>query len=124
MRSAVTNGSKLLLDGSGTSAWSRRYADLIAGHASDMGGPEMLSEAQLSLIRRAATLEVALESLEARLSRGEQISLDEYGRASSHLRRILECLGLSRKQRDLAIDPLDYARSVDRDHLDDEDTES
>jgi hypothetical protein len=39
-------------------------------------------------------------------------------------RRILECLGLSRKQRDLAIDPLDYARSVDRDHLDDEDTES
>jgi hypothetical protein len=61
VRSAVKNGSKLLLDGSGTSAWSRRYADLIAGHASDMGGPEMLSEAQLSLIRRAVTLEVAFD---------------------------------------------------------------
>ena len=96
MRSAVTNGKRLFVEGSGTSAWSRRYADLIAGHVSDLGGRGMLSEAQFSLIRRASAIECELEVLEGRLSRGEQVDLDSYGRGASHLRRILETLGLER----------------------------
>ena len=96
IRSAITNGRKLYLSGDGNSAWSRRYRDLIAGHVSDLGGRDMISEAQLSLIKRASTLELELEQAEGRLSKGEQIDLDCYGRAASHLRRILESLGLER----------------------------
>ena len=99
LRSAVTNGTRLFVEGSMLSAWTRRYADLVAGHCSDYGGRETLSEAQFSLIRRA--IEVELETLEGRLSRGESVNLDHYGRGASHLRRILESLGLERKARNV-----------------------
>jgi hypothetical protein len=100
-RSAVTSGRKLFVEGNPNSAWSRRYHDLVVGHVSDLGGRANLSEAQLSLIRRAASIETELERLDARLSLGEEISLDEYGRAASHLRRLFETLGLSRRPRDV-----------------------
>ena len=96
MRSAVTNGARLFVEGSGTSAWSRRYADLIAGHVSDLGGRDALSEARFSLIRRASAIECELEVLEGRLSRGEPVDLNFFGRGASHLHRILETLGLER----------------------------
>jgi hypothetical protein len=50
VRSAVTSGRKLFVDGDPNSAWARRYHDLAARHASDLGGPAELSEAQISLI--------------------------------------------------------------------------
>jgi hypothetical protein len=101
MRSAVTNGTRLFVEGAELSAWSRRYADLIAGHCSDYGGRVMLSEARLSLIRRASAIECELEVLEGRMSQGAEVNLDHYGRGASHLRRILETLGLERKPRDV-----------------------
>jgi hypothetical protein len=110
IRSAVSNGRRLFVDGDGNSAWSRRYRDLIVGHVSDMGGRDMLSEAQLSLIKRASTLELELEQAEGRLSKGEQIDLDSYGRAASHLRRILESLGLQRRSRDVTPSLADILR--------------
>ena len=58
-RSAVTSGRRLLIGGNPNSAWARRYRDLVAGHASDLGGRSELSEAELSLIRRAAALDPA-----------------------------------------------------------------
>jgi hypothetical protein len=73
MRSAVTNGARLFVEGSGISAWSRRYADLIAGHCSDLGGRMALSEAQFSLIRRASAIECELEVLEGRMSQGAEV---------------------------------------------------
>lgn len=109
-RSAVTSGRKLFVEGNPNSAWSRRYYDLCSHHISDAGGPDLLSEAQLSLIRRAAAIECELERLDARLSQGEAVDLDEYGRAASHLRRLFETLGLERKARDVTPDPLDYGR--------------
>ena len=99
--SAVSNGRRLFVSGDGNSAWARRYRDLIVGHVGDLGGRDMLSEAQLSLIKRASALELELELAEGRLSKGEQIDLDSYGRAASHLRRILESLGLERKPKDI-----------------------
>jgi hypothetical protein len=101
IRSAVSNGRRLFVNGDGNSAWSRRYRDLIVGHISDMGGREMLSEAQLSLIKRASAIELELEQMEGRLSKGEQVDLDTFTRAASHLRRLLETLGLERKARDV-----------------------
>jgi hypothetical protein len=100
-RSAVTSGRKLFIEGDPNSAWSRRYHDLVVGHVNDLGGRAVLSEAQLSLIRRASSIECELERLDARLSWGEEINLDEYGRAASHLRRLFETLGVERKPRDV-----------------------
>src|SRR5262249_24060335 len=93
-RSAVTSGRRLLIGGDPNSAWARRYADLVAGHVSDLGGRDMLSEAQLSLVRRAAALACELEQMEARMSQGQAVNLDSFGRAASHLRRLLEAVGL------------------------------
>ena len=104
-RSAVTNGRRLFVEGDGNSAWSRRYRDLVAGHVSDLGGAPVLSEAQLSLCRRASALECELEQMEGRLSMGEEIDLDVFARAASHLRRLFETLhglGIERKPRTIA----------------------
>jgi hypothetical protein len=100
-RSAVTSGRKLFVDGDPNSAWARRYHDLAARHASDLGGPAELSEAQVSLIRRAAAIECELELMEGRLSRGEEIDIDKFTRSASHLGRIFETLGVERKPRDV-----------------------
>jgi hypothetical protein len=78
--------------------------NLIVAHTTDLGGVAALSEAQRSLVRRAAGLECELEQMEGRLSLGEAVSLDEFGRATSHLRRLLETLGLERKARDVTPD--------------------
>lgn len=103
-RSAVTNGSRDFVDGDGRSPWARRWRDLVALHSSDLGGADALSEAQASLVRRVATIEIELEAQEGKLSKGEQIDLDAYTRAAGHLRRILETLGLKRVPRDVTPD--------------------
>jgi hypothetical protein len=112
-RSAVTSGRKQFVNGDPNSAWARRFHDLVVGHIADAGGRDMISEAQLALCKRAAALECELEQLEGRLSQGEQIDLDAYGRAASHLRRILESLGLDRKPRNVTPPSIEeYARHV------------
>jgi hypothetical protein len=104
-RSAVTSGRKLFVQGDPNSAWARRFHDLVLGHVSDLGGRSNMSEAQFALVKKAAALETETEQLEGRMSLGEEVDLNTYGRAASHLRRILETLGLERKARDaLALD--------------------
>jgi hypothetical protein len=103
-RSAVTSGRKLFVEGDPNSAWARRFHDLVQGHVSDLGGRPIMSEAQFALCKRAAGLECELEQMEGRMSLGEQVDLDRYGRAASHLRRILEVLGLERKARDVTLE--------------------
>jgi hypothetical protein len=107
-RSAVTNGKRQYVDGDGNSAWTRRYADLVRGHMADLGGGDVLSEAEIGLIKRASTLEVELERMEGRLSKGETIDLDLYGRSLNTLRRTLESLGLKRVARDITPDANSY----------------
>ena len=69
-RSAVTNGSQLFAEKlDQRSAWARRFRDLIQLHLLDLGGAEDCSEAQVSLVRRAATLEIELERLEYEFAR-------------------------------------------------------
>ena len=98
-RSAITSGRKLFIAGDPNSEWSRRYHDLIVGHINDLGGRDMLSEAQLSLIRRASSIECELERLDALLSLGQPVDLPAYASCSSHLRRLFEVLGLKRQPR-------------------------
>ena len=85
------------------SPWARRQRDLLALHIQDLGGEEMMSENQLSLCRRASTLEVELEMAEGRLSMGEFTDLDLYNRLVGNLRRVLESIGLERKVRRITL---------------------
>jgi hypothetical protein len=101
-RSAITSGRRAFIEGNPNSAWARRYYDLVAGHVADLGGRPALSEAQFSLVRRAASIECELERLDAALSAGQAVDLDSYGRATSHLRRLFETLGLRRVAHDVS----------------------
>jgi hypothetical protein len=78
-----------------------------------LGGEANTSAAERSLVRRCAVLTVELELLEAKFATvGEASSddLDLYQRTAGNLRRLLEAVGLQRRQRDVTPDPLDYAR--------------
>lgn len=101
-RSAVTSGRKLFVEGDPNSAWSRRYHDLVVSHVSDLGGPDLLSAARMSLIRRVSAIEVELEQMDGQLSMGQPVDLDKYTRAAGHLRRLFETLGLDRVARDVS----------------------
>jgi hypothetical protein len=107
-RSAVTNGKRAFVDGNGNAAWTRRWRDLVLAHEQDLGGADVLSEAQSSLVRRVSTIEIELEQREGMLSKGEPVDLDSYTRAASHLRRILETLGIERRQVDVTPDRDEY----------------
>jgi hypothetical protein len=111
-RSAVTSGRELFIDGNPHSAWSRRFHDLIVGHVSDLGGADLLSEAQNSLIRRCAAMECELERLDAQLSRYEPVDMVRYAQVAGHLRRIFETLGVERKPRDVTPTLEQYLQSL------------
>jgi hypothetical protein len=49
-------------------AWCRRLRDLINAHVSDLGGQDMVSSAEMILVRRAAMLCLQLEMMESRLA--------------------------------------------------------
>src|SRR5690349_14535733 len=89
-RSAVTTGRRQFVVGDGRSAWALRYSDLVQQHVEDLGGAESISSAQLSLARRAATIECHLEDMEGRLSLGDSIDLDLFVRATGALNRVLK----------------------------------
>jgi hypothetical protein len=99
----------------GRSAWIRRCKDVIAAHLSDLGGEENTSSAERSIIRRASTLEIELEMLEAHFATAGQATpheLDLYQRGSSSLRRLLESIGISRRPRNITPPTLDeYLRA-------------
>src|SRR5215470_17143471 len=76
--SAVTNGTRTLIDGNENSQWARRYKDLCLLHVADLGGADSVTEAQISLIRRCAAIEVQLERLEGVMSNGGGVDLDTF----------------------------------------------
>jgi hypothetical protein len=103
-RSAVTNGRTLLPGIDGRGAWARRLRDVLSAHLSDMGGADNVSEAERSLLRRAAILTVELETMEFSFAKSDGTDaemLDLYQRTASSLRRILESVGLGRRMKDV-----------------------
>ena len=99
-RSRVSNGRSLFVERiDGRSNWARRFRDLIELHVTDLGGPDNCSEAQCSLIRRIAALEVELERLECQFAQTAATAdqLDLYQRMANTLRRLLATIGLDRK---------------------------
>jgi hypothetical protein len=116
-RSRVTNGKTLFAAGGDMrSPWARRLRDLIGLHISDLGGIENVSEAERSLVRRAAVLTVELERLEARFAVNEASGddLDLYQRTAGNLRRLLESLGLRRRPREIDLEADDAYRTYEQ----------
>ena len=104
VRSAVTNGTHLLAGCDARSARMRRLRDLIGGHVADLGGRDLISEAEYSIVRRCALLTLELELMEGRFEANDgakSAELETYQRVSSTLRRLHEALGLRRRARDV-----------------------
>jgi hypothetical protein len=110
-RSRVTNGRDLLAGIDQRSALARRYRDLVSSIAIDQGGADHLSESRLQLIRRFAGASALAEQVEARLAAGEPVDIGEYSQLTSTLVRLATRLGIDRRQRDVTLDPLEYAAS-------------
>ena len=115
VRSSITNGSTLF--GGNVDErlpYARRYRDLMGLYLDDLGGPHAVSEAERAIIRRAVTLTVQCEIMEARFARQEgdvgKTRLDLYGRTANSLRRLLEATGIHRRVNSIIPDPLDYAK--------------
>jgi hypothetical protein len=101
----------------GRSTWVRRLRDLIGLHLSDLGGDDAVSEAERSIVRRAATLTVELERLEADFAvagEAQPDQLDLYQRTANSLRRLLESVGIERRPRDVTPTLSQYLASKER----------
>lgn len=96
-QSRVSNGTATFLDGvDGRSALARRFRDVLGQIVADLGGSALMSEGQRQLARRAATISVECERLEAQAMSGADIDLDAYGQMTDRLGRAFTRLGLKR----------------------------
>jgi hypothetical protein len=67
----------------------------------NLGGPDMLSEGQRQIARRAATIAIACEKLEGEAAAGNEIDLVVYGMLTDRLGRCFHRLGLKRQAKDV-----------------------
>lgn len=86
-RSAVTNGSRLFLEGDERSPAARRLRDLIRSFSADFDGT--LSEIDTALVRTAAALTLKSEQMQADLAAGRPVDSDALIRLASTSRRAL-----------------------------------
>lgn len=100
-RSAVSNGRRTFVEYRGSSAWARRFRDIVAEMAADMGGEETLSEAQRQLIRRCALLACEAERMEGQAVAGDEIDFHRYGQLVDRLGRAFQRLGMRRRARNV-----------------------
>jgi hypothetical protein len=114
-KSRITNGSALLPGVDGRSPWVRRCKDLINEFLGEqLAGADNCSPAERAIARRIAVLITECERLEAKFAANDEASPDQlllYGRTSNTLRRLLESIGLQRRQRDATTQTLDEIAS-------------
>lgn len=89
-RSRVTNGSASLPGVDGRSVTARRYRDLV--EALTLEQPTPMTEATRLQIRAAASMQVHVEDLTARMARGETVPAEEMTRAANGAIRALSAL--------------------------------
>ena len=75
---------------------------LIDGMEGDLGGADRLSTGERQLVQRAAVLGAVLTDTESRWVAGEPIDPTVYCTVVNAQRRVLETIGLSRRQRDVS----------------------
>jgi hypothetical protein len=96
VRSAISNGTRLHRRGRGTDGRTRdakRFRDLFDAFANSLGGLAGLSEADRSLARMAATLQLRAEAMQADAAKGLDIDAEQLVRVSNSLARVLGKLG-------------------------------
>lgn len=124
LKAALTNGHKVIDQIDGRSSVARRIRDLVAAYVNDLGGADVMSEAQHTLVRRAAIMSVQLEQMETRFAiedgRTDPKALDVYQRTTNTLRRLLESLRIHRGRIARTVnephDLQDYIRSRSNGH--------
>lgn len=90
-RSAVTNGSKLLVGIDGRSPTARRFRDLMQAYEAEIGGN--LTEVECGLVKQAAALTLRAEQMQADIVNGKPVDSDALIRISSTAKRILGAIG-------------------------------
>lgn len=119
-KSAVANGKRLHAVARGDTVWTRRFRDIYAEIINDLGGIDLLSEAQRQLVRRCATIAIACEEMEGHAVLGEEINLDLYGALTDRLGRTFQRLGLKRVARNVTPDLKQYLSRNGNGHGDEE----
>jgi hypothetical protein len=101
---SIADGHLISLD-----AYRDRISELTQAHLNDLGGDEVVSYAERCLVERSATLTLQMELLETSFAlRGREASPDSivvFQRSLNTLRRTFQCLGLSRRPRDVTATP-------------------
>jgi hypothetical protein len=102
-RSAVSNGNRLFAPDvtDGRTCAARRFRDILEQIQFDLGGDDRLSEGQRQLCRRAATMSMQCELMEAEAVAGRVFDVDCFGQLCDRLGRCLQRLGLERVSRDV-----------------------
>ena len=97
-RSSVTNGNRLFTPDTvdGRSMAARRFHDVLEQIMSDLGGADSLSEGQRQLARRAATMAMQCELMEAEAVAGRDFDIECFGQLTDRLGRCFQRLGLKR----------------------------
>lgn len=107
-RTRVTTGKQLFLERvDERSLVARRYREVLGSIVSDLGGNDAMSEAELILARRAASLVVVAEQYESRMADGGKLDLDSYMPVVNTLMRLLSTLGLKRRPKHVGPSPLE-----------------
>ncbi len=106
-RTKVTNGRQFLPGVSDACYWVRRAKDIMERYIVDLGGQQVCSEAERTIVRRAAVLVIECERLERQFAvvpQDKNVSLrelDMYSKLANSLRRLLDMTGLERRSRDI-----------------------
>ena len=97
-RSAITNGSRLLSsEVDGRSAPAKRFRDILAEIASDLGGADIMSEGQRQLARLAAAMAVEAEQMTSQSISGEApLDVEAFGKLADRIGRTFQRLGIRR----------------------------
>ena len=103
-RSKVTNGRQLFIDGDARLKVSRRFRDVLASIATDLGGVDRLSEGQRQIARRCARLSVECEIMDSAAVAGQPFDLDASGQLTDRLGRAFQRLDLKRVMHDVTPD--------------------
>jgi hypothetical protein len=99
-RSKVTNGRQLFIDGDARLKVSRRFRDVLASIAADLGGVNRLSEGQKQIARRCAMLSVECEIMESAAVAGQPFGLKRVMHdVTPDLGAYLTATGLRRRER-------------------------
>lgn len=97
-RSAVTNGTQLLPGIDGRSPDARRYRDLVANFAAELGGVGELSEAEMAIVRQAAAMTAQSERTQATMVNGGPVDAEQLTRLMNSQQRALRSLDAMKRR--------------------------